>query len=309
MAERVVVDEVAANEARQTAELTAGFAEDKPPVTAAVSEAAPVVETKTAQKVEQKPAPKDAKAEVTPPAPKYVQITQEQWDALQSSAAKVDGVDKRIRDTLAGSLGEIEQRIVKKLQTATPTGMTVELPADVVAEMEKDFPEIAGHFKTALTKALRGIRGTGGAGAAAGIDPDELNKLVSETIPRITRETFQKAEAQSLSDAHPNWREIVGSVDSEGKYDPANPYRAWLAKQDQAYQNLINSTDSSVVISKSIDKFKAASKAAPKSNTPAPKVVDRRAITQAAIQPKGDGGQPAPRKTMHDEFLSGFNGQ
>ena len=277
-------------------DFAAGFDLDTPPTERPEGEqkSEPKSETKPVTKVEQKVAAKPA-PKPEPAPPEYRQITRAEFDSLQSAAAKTADLEKQLSKAF-GTLGDMQQ-VVKKLQTETPAGKAIELPADVVSEMEKEFPEIAGHVRSALEKAIKGIRGTGGE-PGTGANLEDVNRLVEAAAI--------KNEIEALEDAHPKWREIVGVVDSEGRHDPSNEYRKWLAKQDAGYQHRINTTNSSTVISRSIDKF-LASKAAPaKPKQPAPKVVARTDRIKAAIQPRGDGGQPAPSKTADDEFQEGF---
>ncbi len=270
---------LSAEERAEEKNFAAGFETATPPKK--VTEA---VETPKAE--ETPPATPDATPE---PKPADFAITREQWDAL---VAENKNLDKRIKSTVDGVIGSVEERIVKKLQAATPPGMTVELPADVVAEMEKDFPELAGHVKSALTKALKGVRGTGAQAAA----PD------ADAIEKIVRQRVQLAEAEALSDVHPDWRDIVGKPDQSD-----HPYRAWLLKQPESYQTLINETDSASVIARSIDKFKAETKAPKPEPKPNPAIAARRAVLKAAVQPKGDGGQPgSSAPTIEDAFAAGF---
>lgn len=230
-------------------------------------------------------------------APKYVQVTQAQWDALQAAAARTEGIDKRIRDTILGTVGDLEQKIIKKLQATTPAGSLVELPADIVSELEKDFPELAPLIKKTLEKAAKGLRGTGDQAETP--DPKRWQTMVQEASL-----LYQK---EALEDVYPQWREIVGPV-TDGKHDPNNEYRKWLATQPAEYQHKVNNTNSAQVISRSIDQYMKA-KETPKvpANTTTPaKTVARHNVIKGAVQPKGDGGQPAPTKTAEDEFEDGF---
>lgn len=271
-------------------DFASGFNNTPPPDTAAAPkpDVKPVAKPETKEAVT--PAPKVE-------APKYVQLTQEQFDNLQSAAGKVTEVEKQI-SKLFGTTGDMQQ-IVKKLQAETPKGMTIDLPADVVSEMEQDFPELAGHFRKSLEKALKGVRGTGAAEAgSAGLDPTAVQNLV--------REAAIKHEIEALEDAHQDWRTIVGVVDAEGKHDPNNEFRQWLGKQPVEYQTKINATNSAAVVSRAIDKF-LASKANPAVQTgQTPQIAARRDRLKAAIQPRGDGGQPAPAKSADDDFAEGF---
>lgn len=273
----------------------AGFAEGSPPPETAVEiTAKPPVEVPP--KVGPKPAAEVVAAKVEPEAPKYVQITQEQFDGLQAAASKTVTMETQFSKVF-GTLGNMQQ-VVNKLQAETPRGMTVELPADVVSEMEKDFPELAAHFRSGLEKALKGIRGTGPASASASpaADPEAVQKLVSTIALRH--------EVEALEDDHPTWREIVGTVDNEGRHDPNNEFRKWLATQPAAYQQKINAANSARVIGNAIDKY-LASKAAP-APKPAPKIAARTDRIRAAIPPRGDGGHQAPANSADDDFRAGF---
>lgn len=228
-----------------------------------------------------------------PPAPEYVQITKEQFASFEAAAAKTADVEKQLTKAF-GTLGNVQQ-IIKDLQTATPKGMDVDLPADVLSEMEGEFPEIATLMRPALEKALKGIKGTGGA-KAEGLDQDAVNKLVSEAS--------RGHALEALEDAHPDWQGIVAPI-KDGKLDPESPFRKWLATQPDEYQEKINSTNNPLLVLRAIDKFQAAPKAEPPK--PAPQTQARRDRVAAAVQPKGDGGQPPPAKSDTDEFEAGFN--
>ncbi|HET7083628.1 MAG TPA: hypothetical protein VFI23_02585 [Rhizomicrobium sp.] len=87
-------------------------------------------------------------------------------------------------------------------------------------------------------------------------------------IDRVMKEyaiSQNNRETDALTNIYPNWREIVGAVDSREKADPANPFRKWLSKQPEAYQKLINETHSASVLIAAIGKFQAnkAKSAAP----------------------------------------------
>ena len=247
-----------------------------------------------------KPAPEPPKTiEPVPPAPKYIRLTEDDYKAFKSAADKTAVLDGQI-SKLFGTTGDMQQ-IVKKLQAATPAGHRVEIPKGALAKTRKDFPELADLIESDLVEALKDVRGTDTAPAKPDVDEDVIGKLVENKA----REFSRKNEAEALEDTYANWREIVGPVDANGSYDPKNEYRVWLGKQDQAYQTLVNSTDSAQVIARSIGRF-LASKSHPTTPAQAPKIAARQDRIKAAIQPKGDGGQPAPANNADDEFAKGF---
>ena len=253
-------------------------------------------------KVETPPQAKPPAQDAPPvkPVAKYVQLTEEQFNTFKSAAEKTAAFEGQI-SKLFGTTGDMQQ-IVRKLQAATPAGHSVEIPKGALAKTRKDFPELADLIESDLVEALKGVRGTAPeTPAKPALDDDAIQKLVEGKA----REFSRKNESEALEDTYANWREIVGPVDAEGRYDPNNEYRKWLGAQDQAYQTLINSTDSAQVIARSIGRF-LAFKSHPTTPASAPKIAARTDRIKAAIQPRGDGGQPAPAKSADDDFNAGF---
>lgn len=286
---------IAETDKQANTDFASGFDLETPPPQQTTTEPviAPKIEVKPEPKPEPKPAPKA-------PVAKFVQITQEQFDSLQAAAGKTTAIEGQLSKAF-GTIGDMQQ-IVRKLQSATPAGQPVEMPKTAFAKLRKDFPELADLMADDMADLLKGMRGTATpeTAAATAPDPEALSKLVSATTIKL--------EVEALEDAHPKWREIVGAVDSEGRHDPNNAYRKWLATQDATYQAKINSTNSSTVIARSIDKFMASKKAAPVRVAPKtnPKAAARLNRIRGAVQPRGDGGQPAPAKTADDDFREGF---
>lgn len=302
MAELAVID----SDTENLADFAAGFAAETPPDKPAVTEAgttpvvqpAPVAAAPVKEGADAEPKDLATVTDPAPEAPKYVQVTQEEWDSLKATAGKTAAIEQQLSKVF-GTMGNMQQ-VVTKLQASTPAGMTVELPKDVVSELEKDFPELAPHMRSALEKALKGIRGTGTQAET----PEQTDRW-----RQMIQEASVKYQMEALEEDHSNWREIVGTVDAEGKHDPNNDFRKWLATQTAEYQAKVNNANSAAVVSKAIERFLAAKAApAPKAQTPAPKIVARQAAIRAAVQPRGDGGQPASSTTVADAFNEGFRG-
>jgi hypothetical protein len=266
-------------------------------------EAPPPVET--AEPKAQAPEPKEAAAiEAAPepqpvPTPKYVQITQEEHDAIKAAIARSDALEKRLRDTIGGTVGEMEQRLIKKMQAGTPAGAPIEISEEAFSEMDQEYPDLVRHLK----KVLKGVRGTAPTVAAA-----EKNAVDPDAIARLVKAQAVAHEREALDFIHPTWLKTVGAIDAEGRYDANNPFRVWLATRDQAYQAKVNGTNSSAVILHAINDFKAATKPAQTPPKPAVKIAARNDRIRSAVQPRGDGGQPPPAKTLDDYFNEGFSG-
>lgn len=290
MAELVATAASVDADAQADSDFSAGFTLDSPP-----AEIPAPIEPASKPESVADPAPEvPVTAEVA--QPKHVQLTQEQFDSLQANATKTAAIEAQLSKVF-GTMGDMQQ-VVRKLQTATPAGMSIEIPKDAFTDMEKDFPELATLTRTGLEKALKGIRGTG-ANAAETPDPESIQRLISAAIA--------KREVTMLTDTHPNWREIVGAVETPGTHNTENGFRKWLATKDAAYQHKINATESARVIAEAIDKFETETAARPRpAPNPAPKIAARADRIREAIQPKGDGKQPAPSKTADDDFNEGY---
>ncbi len=220
----------------------------------------------------------------------FVQLTKAEHAKLIAAVDRVDGYEARI-DKLGGTVGGFTQ-LVTDLRAATPKGSAVEVPDEAFKEMEAEYPEISEHLK----KVLKSVKGTGTEVKAGAVDAVAVAKLV--------KQDFQRHQSAALEDEHPGWRQLVGVVDSDGKFDTANPYRKWLAAQAVEYQALIGRTDNAAVIGKSIDRFKAATKVAAAPVAPAPKAVAARSRIVAAVQPRSAGGAPASTNSEQDGFDS-----
>lgn len=238
-----------------------------------------------------------------PPADENVIVTKAQLERLLAAADKAEGYEKQI-SKLFGTLGDTQAH-VKALQASTPKGVKVEIPADAFKEMEEEYPEIAAHMKASLEKALSGAKGTGAEDdkqdtPAEGIKPEAVERIVEDSVSR--------REMALLTEDHPDWRTVVGAVEKGQQPDPNNGFRKWLKTQPADYQQKINETQSPLTVSRAIDKYKAF-EAAQKTKQPSPpnkKNAAREDRFSSAVQPRGDGNPPPPKKTADDEFQAGF---
>lgn len=265
----------------------------------------PKTETpKPASDAKADPAPKPAapapKETPKPPEPKHVRITEEQFATLNAAAAKTASFEAQLSKAF-GTIGNM-QKVLTSLQAATPRGFKVEIPKDAFAGMERDFPELAEHTRAALEATLRGLSGTGPAGAE--IDPEQMKRLVTEHASQARVD----AEIEALEDEYPDWKRIVGQVDiSKQQPDAANPFRKWLATKDAGYQKRLNDTNSAAVISRAIRTFQAETKAPSGATAPSLRALAQAARIRGAVQPRGDGGQAgAPRNDENADFEAGY---
>ena len=233
------------------------------------------------------------KSTETPPAEEqFHQLTEAQWQSLQAMSTQIDAVRAdgvKWRDTAFGKVGGLE-RTLQQLQAATPSGFTVDVTDDIVADLAAEFPEVSTRTLAAFKVFASKIKGTGPAAAPAAII--DFEKEIQTRLVAL--------QVEALEDAHPTWREITGEQHSN------TPYRQWLAAQPAEYQKKLNSTNSAQVLSRSIEKFEAAAAAATAAATKAKEEPStRKQQLAAAAVVRGAGGR-APTTTDEDQFTVGF---
>jgi hypothetical protein len=280
MMELYPVDDETVDDAKDLADLSEGFAGEKPPVKPEKPAAAP-----------EKPAPAETPRAEATPAPRHRRITVDEYARLSAAVDKMPGLEQQLSKAF-GTIGNF-QKVINELQAGTPRGGKFVIPPEAFAEMEKDFPELAQQTRATLEKALSGFTGSG----TAEVDYTNIESMLAKHA--TTR------EIEALADAYPDWREIVGAVDIKTTQpDAANPFRKWLATKDATYQARINGTESARVIERAIETFRQETK---RTVGPASTAADaRRQQIAAAVQPRGDGAAPSAGKSDDDEFSAGF---
>ena len=257
--------------------------------------AAPELKVEAAAPVPETPPVETPATQPEAPAIEYVQLTKEQFAKLEAAAKKTDDFDARI-SAIFGTVGNVKQ-IVEKLQSEAPLGSAITVPEDVVAEMAEEYPDIAKHFRKSLEKALVGRRGTGTA-VAPEFDQEKINTMI--------RKGVIKHEMDTLQQEYPDWRDVVGTVDKDGKHDPNNAFRKWLATKGVEYQKKVNSTNSASVISNAIETYRADKAKAAAAPPKAPVDTLRKNRMRDAVQQRGDGSRHVPEKHAEDDFAVGF---
>lgn len=288
MAEQEQVAETAAADA---AEFDAGFT-GKP-----TTEVPPPAE-------EAPPAPAEEAPPAEPPPVKYAQITEAQWNELLAKSTAIDQVTadfkKRI-DTNVGNYGELA-RTLKQLQSATPSGYTVEVTDDIVADIKTEFPELADLTLKAFKAFGSKLKGTAPTAVAPPPveDPAEFEAKVSASVSA----RLIALQTEALEDEFADWRTIVGKPE-----DKENTYRKWLATQPAEYQTKLASTNSAAVIARSIASFQKAAAKPPAPAAPAapakPAASTRQQRLEAAVAPRGAAAS-ASAPTDKDDFAAGF---
>lgn len=248
----------------------------------------------------------DTPAETPVEEVEYVQLPKKDYERMMAATAAAETMEAQFNKVF-GTIGNVKNELLQKLQASAPAGAAVEITDDDFAELKEDFPELAGHTRAALERILKrvGVKGTGEATQT--FDPKTLEPVVDARTHAL--------QLEELDDMRPGWRDIVGDPKTKPE-DAAKPFRVWLAAQPKEYQDKISNTQSAAITARAIDKFEADQKKAAEKPTaqsdpkPAsPQTAIRKDRIEAAVAPRGTGVAPAKKPlTEEDHFQAGFSG-
>lgn len=298
-------------EEAQPSSFLAGFEQD---------ENAEPMETPAEPAVSQEPAEPAAPAE---PAPEYVQITRQDWESMNTRAAKVDEIsatlDKRF-DQVLGTMGRTLERKLSEIQSGTPKGESVQISDDDFADLKKEYPELAEYTINGLNKVIGRIKGTGGA------DADSLARIVDERVQREIAAVRSEVIDNSLDAVMPDWKMEVNSprfhqwitsqkgwspilsdkqATARAMADPSSELSQWVKANPAEPVSLFLSpkvSEAARMLRAYEKSLSAPPPAAPKSQPAQPSIRQRQIA--AAVPPKGDGTLPPSGK--RSSFLEGF---
>ena len=281
------------------AEFEAGFKETGDELAQPENENTPAAETKPVV---------DIPAVVPPVEKTLATLSEEQVAHLLSSAKSVEELKAAMETRFGSAFGKMGglERTIKELQAGTAAGEAVELTDADLAELTKEFPDVAVHVSTGLKRILSRIKGT--KGAHVPFDPETVKPIATEVILQRQRES----ELEELSENHPNWNEMIGPVGTK------TPYREWLGNQPAAYQMLVANSWRASTVGRSIERFEAyqeqetkkaaaAEKALKGKKTPS-STATRAEILAEAVNQRGNPGFEGG-KSADDEFNEGFTGK
>lgn len=227
------------------------------------------------------------------PAPRFKQITEDEFAALQARAALVDDIkaaQEKQFGTAFGKIGGIE-RTLGQLSEQLKGGSGVQINDEDLAELKQEYPELAASLVKGLNGALSKVKGGGQ------VDPATLDQLVQERLTPALQAAQEKwerrQEEKSLSRSHADWLQVVNS----------DAFKSW--KDQQPNRDEINNSEDSHFVSEVISNFKKTL-VPPKPKAPQvdPKELRRKQL-EASIAPKGSGGHAAG-SDGEDDFLNGF---
>lgn len=276
-------DSPAVEDEHDDADFTAGFSgqDDAPTETPAPAPAAE---------------PAEAAAPAPEPAPEYVQVTRQDWERINASAAKVEEIEAtvgKMPDHIFGTMGRTLERRLAEIQRETPQGEAVQVDEADFEDLKKEYPEMAELTLKGLNRALGKLKGSGAP------DVQAIEKVVGQQVTAVRGEIIEA----SLEAVFPGWKDEVKTPQ----------FDTWLKGQAADVQALAQSTkvgDAAKML-RLYEKSKEAPAAAPTPSpapapTPqAPAPSARQRQIAAAVVPRGDGGNP-PARAEEDEFNAGF---
>lgn len=211
------------------------------------------------------------------PEPKFRQITEDEWTALQSRAAEVEALKATLEKstgTAFGKIGGIERQL-KELSSAG-----VRLSKEKIDRLRGDLPEIAELFDELQVKA---------APAAA---PD-----LTEVVAQAREEARRAAREEALAEVHEDWREVTAGPE----------FAEFVRKQGQAKVDEITKASAEWnhrVIGKALSEFKATKAKAAQAE--ASKQIQRDRFSQA-VAPRGTASPVVASKSEAEEIEAAFN--
>lgn len=255
--------EVATNEPdTSAADFEAGFAE--------ASGEEPVVS--------EEPVKEEAKAEPVqeaPPGPTPEELIAQAKAELYQEIA-------RVRDTSAGRIGEVNQRVQQLLSQQQSTGQSgAKLTKENLKRLNAEFGEMAEMLAEDLSDL--------GIGGAPAIDTAVIDRMVEERVSAASEAMAMKLEMFKLSTVHSDWDEVVKKQE----------FRSWLASKPLDYQDRINASWDAREIAGALSSFKDETQKVQQ------QAQQRKTRLEAAITPT-KATQSAPTVSEADEFAAGF---
>lgn len=210
-------------------------------------------------------------------APKYAQITEEQWADYTARAAKIDEIKAtldKVSGTAFGKIGGIE----RTLQQLQGSGVG-DVSAEDFAKLREEFPDLAEMVVEGLNSALK--RAPKGAP-----DMSEFEAKFDHRLQAERTAIEQGLEIKHLTRQHKDWKTVVASTE----------FQAFTQSKPAEWRDQFNSTWDGDFVADAINEFKKAAAAASADT--------RRGRIEAAVTPRGTGGH-APASD-DDAFNAGF---
>lgn len=223
----------------------------------------------------------ETQAQEASPAPKFRQITEEEWTEIQSRAAAAETLKatlEKVSGTAFGKIGGIE-RTLAQLQA----GGIGEVSVEDFTKLRDEFPDLAEMLVEGLNGALK--KAPRGQQQPAPVDFSEIESKFNTVLAERLDAQELAFETRLLATRHRDWREVASTPE----------FDAWKATKPIEYQQKLAGRDSDF-IADALTEFKATRKAGNDSL--------RRSRIAAAETPRGSGGNTAA--DAEDPFMAGL---
>lgn len=214
------------------------------------------------------------------PQPKYRQITEDEWNEIQTRAAAADTLKatlEKVSGTAFGKIGGIE-RTLAQLQSSGVGEVSVE----DFTKLRDEFPDLAEMLVEGLNGALK--KAPRGSGEPATVDLSEIESKFNATLAERLDAQELAFETRLLASKHRDWKDVTATTE----------FAAWSATKPVEFQQQLAGRDSDF-IADALTEFKARNKAANDSL--------RRSRIAAAETPRGSGGNAVDHE---DPFMAGL---
>lgn len=199
----------------------------------------------------------------------------------------------KVRDTAAGRVGELNQRMQQMLSQQRSTGGSgVTLSKDSMKRLSGEFPEIAEMLAEDLSEALKGV------GGGPQVNQEEIDRIVLSRVENVRDGMSKDMERFKIGVLVPDWESIVGLPDANGQL-PETEYRRWLKTKPLDYQSSVSASWNAREIADSINLFRKEVGGQDQ------QAQQRKKRFEDAVAPT-QAKRAAPMPSTEDDFEAGF---
>lgn len=225
--------------------------------------------------VVEEPAEEEVREEV-PPEPTID-------DRLAEMSSKFNQELAKVRDTAAGRIGEMNQRMQQMLSQQSSSGSSgVKLTKENLKRLSGEYPEIAEMLAEDLSESLK-------MNGGVNFDPSIIDQRVNERVAQERDAMMKDMEKFKLSMLHSDWEDVTRD----------EKFRTWLGGQPLEYQDKIGSSWDAKEIAGALTAFKE------QTNRVQQQAQQKQKRLEAAV-PTTKATQTAPAPDLNDAFASGF---
>lgn len=244
-------------------------------------------------KVEESPQPEEVK-EAEPPPPTVEELMAQMKSEFYTELGKV-------RDTAAGRVGELNQRVQQMLaQQKSSGGSGLQLSKEKLKRLSGEFPEMAEMIAEDLNEALASV-----GGQPQQFDQSQFDARLKEEVGSIHVSMTKDMERFKLGIVQPDWADVIGLPD-ENNVIPDTEFRRWLKTKPLEFQDRVASSWVATEIAGAINQFREeTAKSQPNTDLANQQAQQRKKRLEDAVTPT-HARQAAPQPSVEDDFEAGF---